>query len=337
MSTQEKDTSNSLYRQWQILSRLTAGTWTGTRTLQEILEREGVAISLRTIQRDLNQLAQRFPIENNGETPQGWRWQANAPIQSLPQMTSSQAVTFMMVEEHLRHLLPQSLIEEMNPWFDLARHSLSTQNNVRQWINRVRIVPASQPLIPPIVNKVAQQVIYEGLLQDKQLECIYQARTNQGENKTYILNPLALVQKGAIIYLICTRHDKSDVRTFALHRFKSATVLDHRALHPANFNIDEYIESGALGFRVNYDQPTKNIQLKLKMTENTAQTFYESKLSLDQEIEPIDENIVEVSATVPFTSQLVWWLRSFGKKILHIEPYIVAQQVYEVEEKKPAQ
>jgi hypothetical protein len=57
-----------------------------------------------------------------------------------------------------------------------------------------------------------------------------------------------LVQKGAIIYLICTRHDKTDIQTFALHRFKSATVLNTRALHPVNFDIDEYIESGALGF-----------------------------------------------------------------------------------------
>jgi hypothetical protein len=63
----------------------------------------------------------------------------------------------------------------MNPWFDLARRSLSTQNNVRQWINRVRIVPASQPVIPPLVERHAQQAIYEGLLQDKQIECVYRA------------------------------------------------------------------------------------------------------------------------------------------------------------------
>ncbi|MEK5768527.1 WYL domain-containing protein, partial [Acinetobacter schindleri] len=98
--------------------------------------------------------------------------------------------------------------------------------NVRQWINRVRIVPASQPLIPPVVDRAAQQAIYEGLLQDKQIECVYRARVNQGEDKTYILNPLALVQKGAVIYLICTRHDKTEVQTFALHRFKSAKVLE---------------------------------------------------------------------------------------------------------------
>ncbi len=66
---------------------------------------------------------------------------------------------------------------------DLAKRSLSTQNNVRQWINRVRIVPASQPLIPPVVDRAAQQAIYEGLLQDKQIECVYRARVNQGEDK----------------------------------------------------------------------------------------------------------------------------------------------------------
>lgn len=320
MSIQEKETSNSLYRQWQILSRLSTGKWMGTRELQEILQREGIDITLRTIQRDLNQISQRFPIENNGAVPQGWRWRSDAPIQSLPHMTSSQAVTFMMVEEHLKHLLPPSLIEEMNPWFDLARRSLSTQNNVRQWINRVRIVPATQPLIPPIVEKTAQQAIYEGLLQDKQLECVYQGLNQAVEAKTYTLNPLALVQKGAIIYLICTRHDKTDIQTFALHRFKSATVLNTRALHPVNFDIDEYIESGALGFRVDFSKPTETVALTLTMTEIDALYLEETKLSTNQVLEPLGNGQILVHATVPFTNQLVWWLRSFGHKISHIEP-----------------
>ncbi|MEB3752930.1 WYL domain-containing protein [Acinetobacter sp. MD2(2019)] len=327
MSTQEKETSNSLYRQWQTLSLLGTGKWTGTRFIQESLAREGINVSLRTIQRDLNQLAQRFLIENNKETPQGWRWKSDAPIQSLPHMTSSQAVTFMMVEEHLKHLLPPSLIDEMNPWFDLARRSLSSQNNVRQWVNRVRIVPASQPLIPPTINQQAQQTIYEGLLQDKQIECLYQGRGR--EEKSYILNPLGLVQKGAIIYLICTRNDGSDVQTFALHRFKAATLSKQRALHPVNFDIDRYIDAGGLGFRIDSNKPSELVQLKLTMRDYDAQTFYESQLSKDQVITNLNHQDIEIQATVPFTSQLVWWLRSFGNKILKIEPIEVAQQVYE--------
>ena len=331
MSSQEKETSNSLYRQWQILSRLSTGKWMGTRELQEILVREGIDISLRTIQRDLNQISQRFPIESSKTSPQGWRWRSDAPIQSLPHMTSSQAVTFMMVEEHLKHLLPPSLIEEMNPWFDLARHSLSTQNNVRQWINRVRIVPATQPLIPPLVEKTAQQAIYEGLLQDKQLECIYQGRGPSSEEKTYTLNPLALVQKGAIIYLVCTRYDKTDIQTFALHRFKSANVLNSRAMHPVNFDIDAYIESGALGFRVDFNKPTENIHLKLLMKDQEASYFEETQLSKDQVIEKQDDGLSLVSATVPYTSQLVWWLRSFGKRIQLIEPTEVSDAVKQID------
>lgn len=331
MSVQEKETSNSLYRQWQILSRLSTGKWMGTRELQEILLREGIDISLRTIQRDLNQISQRFPIESNKTIPQGWRWRSDAPIQSLPHMTSSQAVTFMMVEEHLKHLLPPSLIDEMNPWFDLARRSLSTQNNVRQWINRVRIVPANQPLIPPVVERQAQQSIYEGLLQDKQIECVYQARGHQGEDRTYTLNPLGLVQKGSIIYLICTRFDKSDVQTFALHRFKSAKVLDSRALHPVDFDIDAYIDSGALGFRVDFSKPTENVDLKLTMNEADAHYFSESQLSLQQKIEKLDNGLYQISATVPLTNQLVSWLRSFGKKIIKIEPEMLENYVNESE------
>ena len=329
MSIQEKETSNSLYRQWQILSRLSTGKWMGTRELHDVLQREGIDISLRTIQRDLNQISQRFPIESNGTVPQGWRWRSDAPIQSLPHMTSSQAVTFMMVEEHLKHLLPPSLIEEMNPWFDLARRSLSNQNNVRQWINRVRIVPATQPLIPPVVDRNAQQAIYEGLLQDKQLECIYQSRNSSGEDKTYVLNPLALVQKGAVIYLICTRFDKTDIQTFALHRFKAAKVLDSRALHPVNFDIDAYIESGELGFKVDYSKATENIQLKLTMQKADAIYFDESQLSKDQIMETLENGDVLVTATVPFTSQLVWWLRSFGKKLIQVEPVEVANAVHQ--------
>lgn len=50
---------------------------------------------------------------------------------------------------------------------------------------------------------------------------------------------------------------------------------------------------------MDYNQPTESIQLTLTMTEQTAKTFYESQLSKDQTITPLEENIVEVSATVP--------------------------------------
>jgi hypothetical protein len=85
-------------------------------------------------------------------------------------------------------------------------------------------------------------------------------------------------------------------------------------MHPVDFNIDQYIESGALGFRIDLNKPTELVQLELTMHETDAKTFYESQLSKDQKIQHLDHQLVLIQATVPLTSQLIWWLRSFGKK-----------------------
>lgn len=333
----DKDTVNSLHRQWQILSHLPSGKWIGTRDIQEKLQLEGIQISLRTIQRDLNQIAERFPIENNGAMPQGWRWKNDAPIQSLPHMNSSQAVIFMMVEEHLKHLLPPTFLSEIRPWFDMARSSLSSQHNgIRQWVDRVRIIPPTQPLIPPAVNHLAQTAIYEALLQDRQLACVYSSRSNAKSHKSYVLNPLALVQRGITIYLLCTRADSSDIQTFVLHRFRSAEVLESRAIHPVDFDLDDYIESGQLGFRIDVNQPTEQVDLQLTLRASDATTFFESRLSLNQRIEELGEGMIRVHATIPMTSQLVWWLRGFGKKIQHIEPTQLAALVWETDQPHPS-
>lgn len=328
--SRDKETASGLHRQWQLLSRLSTGKWTGTRQLQEQLQREGISVSLRTIQRDLNQLAQRFPIESNHEVPQGWRWQADAPVQSLPHMSSSQAVTFMMVEEHLRHLMPPSLLAEMRPWFDLARRSLSVErNNVRQWLNRVRIIPPTQPLIPPRINRNAQQAIYEALLQDRQLSTRYQGRARSGAGKEYILNPLGLVQRGAIIYLICTRHDIPEtVRMFALHRFSAAEVLPQKTERPEQFSLDEYLRSGALGFGFGAGQDDgAPRQVLLRFRRPAAHSVLECPLSEDQQVLIEDEDFLTLSATVPLTAQLVWWLRGFGQSVQVLQPDVLAERV----------
>lgn len=326
----DKETGSSLYRQWQILHCLPNGKWIGTQDIRQKLLDKGIEISLRTIQRDLHQIAERFPIECKETTPKGWRWLPDAPMMSMPNMSDSQAVTFLMVEQHLRHLLPPSLLTEIEPWFSLAKKNVEQHKNAgKQWLNRVRIVPATQPLIPPSIDHNVRQIIYEALLKEKQIDCIYSGR-NKNDDKSYTLNPLALVQRGAIIYLICTKaQDLNDIRTFAMHRFKSATLLDSRAIQPIKFNIDDYIEQGSLGFRIDSEQPTINVDLELTFGGKEAAIFFESKLTKNQKIEKIGDDEYKISANVPLNQQLIWWLRGYGKKLLHIEPQEVADLVWE--------
>lgn len=149
----------------------------GTTELQQRLQHEGVDVNLRTIQRDLKSLAERFPLESNGLSPQGWRWKKDGPDMSLPQMTSGQALTFMLVEQHLQSLVPASVLDELRPFFECARQQAQASNGPKHaWTNKVRIVPATQPLIPPAIDAKALAVIQEALLIGRRLDVLYDSR-----------------------------------------------------------------------------------------------------------------------------------------------------------------
>lgn len=327
-------------RQWQILSQLDRKRWVGTTHIKEQLHLMGFDISLRTIQRDLNALAERFPIEKNNANPQGWRWQEDAPMQSLPHMNLSQAVAFSMVKDNLTQLLPPAVLDELMPWFDLANRQLKESKIANTWLDRVRILSANQPLVPPPVDNGAKEAVYEAIFQNKQLHASYKARGRE-EAQDYVLNPLAIIQRGVVIYVLASRADRpvDDIRQFALHRFERAKVSDQDANLPRDFDLDSYINSGAMGFnfplfgKLNQDserrQPPSQ-QIHLVFEPKAGNSLLESQLSHDQQTWE-DEAGLHVTATVSMTSQLVWWLRGFGKGIRQIEPPILAQAVYETD------
>lgn len=329
--------TNTTARQWHILSQLDRKRWIGTHHIIDQLALLGFSISLRTIQRDLNALAERFPIEKNNANPQGWRWREDAPMQSLPHMNLSQAVAFAMVKDNLTQLLPPAILDELLPWFDMADQQLKTSKVAHTWLDRVRILSANQPLIAPTVDSDTKDAIYEALFQGKQLEATYRAR-GRAEPSEYILNPIAIIQRGVVIYLLVSRDDRptDDIRQFALHRFESAKCLDTPANLPENFELDSYINAGSMGFNhplfdslkpANSHQPPSRA-IHLLFTPQAGASLLESQLSPDQETWE-DEDGLHVTATVGLTSQLVWWLRGFGKGLLKIEPEILSLAVME--------
>ncbi|WP_040631012.1 helix-turn-helix transcriptional regulator [Faucicola boevrei] len=323
-------------RQWQILSQLERKRWLGTQYINEQLQLIGFDVSIRTIQRDLNALAERFPIEKNNANPQGWRWQEDAPMQSLPHMNLSQAVAFSMVKDNLTQLLPPAVLDELLPWFDLAKRQLKESKIANTWLDRVRILSANQPLIPPNVDNDAKEAIYEALFKNKQLSVKYKKRGGD-EAVDYRLNPLAIVQRGVVIYLLATRDDAdANIRQFALHRFSQAVVSDSDAKGVADFDLDKYIETGAMGFNFplfnslkteqNQGKPTCDVHLIFEPIAGNG--LLESQLSHDQQTWE-DEQGLHVTATLMLTSQLVWWLRGFGKGLRSVSPEILAMAVFE--------
>ncbi|OLF39513.1 MULTISPECIES: helix-turn-helix transcriptional regulator [unclassified Psychrobacter] len=319
-------------RQWQVLSQLQRNRWVGTTHIYEQLKLAGFDISLRTVQRDLNALAKRFPIEKNNANPQGWRWKDDAPLQSLPHMNLSQAVAFNMVEANLTQLLPPAILDELFPWFDLARRQLKNSKVTHSWLDRVRIETATQPLIAPHIDLDSKDNIYHALFYQLQIKACY-TRSNKSEASEYVLNPIAIIQRGVIIYLLATRTDdpKAIIRTFALHRFASVEILDSTAVTPDDFHLDSYLDAGSMGFThpllSQLPERGKNTPIELRFTKRAGKSLTESKLSDDQIVVFNDDDTLTIHATVNLTSQLVWWLRGFGKGLLDAKPPLLYQVV----------
>ena len=319
-------------RQWQVLSQLQRNRWVGTTHIYEQLMMAGFDISLRTVQRDLNALAKRFPIEKNNANPQGWRWKEDAPLQSLPHMNLSQAVAFNMVEANLTQLLPPVILDELFPWFDLARRQLKNSKVTHSWIDRVRIEPATQPLIAPDIDLDSKDNIYHALFYQLQINACY-TRSNKSEASEYTLNPIAIIQRGVIIYLLATRTDdpKATIRTFALHRFDRVEILESAAQTPDNFQLDTYLDEGSMGFSHplfgELAERGKNTAVELQFTQQAGRSLTESKLSDDQIVISNDDYTLTIKATVNLTSQLVWWLRGFGSGLLDAKPALLYQAV----------
>lgn len=319
-------------RQWQVLSQLQRNRWVGTTHVYEQLKLAGFDISLRTVQRDLNALAKRFPIEKNNANPQGWRWKEDAPLQSLPHMNLSQAVAFNMVEANLTQLLPPAILDELFPWFDLARRQLKNSKVTHSWIDRVRIEPATQPLIAPSIDLDSKDNIYHALFYQQQIKACY-TRSNRSEASEYLLNPIAIIQRGVIIYLLATRIDDSEViiRTFALHRFTSVEILESSAKTPNDFQLDRYLDAGGMGFThpllSQLPDHGKNTAIELHFTTQAGKSLTESQLSEDQTVTVNADDTLTIKATVNMTSQLVWWLRGFGQGLLAAKPELLFQAV----------
>lgn len=319
-------------RQWQVLSQLQRNRWVGTTHIYEQLKLAGFDISLRTVQRDLNALSKRFPIEKNNANPQGWRWRDDAPLHSLPHMNLSQAVAFNMVEANLTQLLPPVILDELFPWFDLARRQLKNSKVTHSWIDRVRIEPATQPLIAPHIDLESKDNLYHALFYQLQVKACY-TRSNKNEASEYTLNPIAIIQRGVIIYLLATRTDDPEaiIRTFALHRFDSVEILESPAQTPEDFQLDTYLEAGSMGFShpLFGDLPErgKNTAIELQFTKQAGKSLTESKLSDDQVVTVNDDDTLTIKATVNLTSQLVWWLRGFGSGLLDAHPELLYRAV----------
>ena len=249
-----------------------------------------------------------------------WFWTKDAPVVNLSGLTINQALSLSLVKKYLTPLFPSVTLNDLQPFFDEAATTLQNleDNPLLEWPKKIAIVQPTQPLLPPNIDPDIQTTVSEALLADRQLTISYQRLDKV--KQTYHLNPLGLVLRGGVSYLIASKVDTNAVRIFALHRMKSAKQTGQQDSRPEDFDLQHYLDNGQMGFNLTGGGQYYPIQLKAIFDKVSIQHLYETRLSEDQEIAKLNEEEFMIIATVQETEQLFWWLQSFGSRVEVLEP-----------------
>ncbi len=318
------DHETTIARQWELLRNHLPPRAPGKTSLQlrDALATAGHNVTKRTVERDMDELSRIFPIVRNERgTPYGWHWRENARFDVLG-MDLSEAVSLGLMEDVLRQIMPPAFLSALEGKFSLAREKLAALPKIphARWKDLVRYVPPGMPFIPPTLAPGVLPVIQEALLHQRQVQVVYH-KVGTDEAKEYTLHPLSLIQQGARSYLVATAFGYDTPYQYALHRMASAAVLDESVKRPKGYSLDTFIASGAAQFGSG-----ESFVLKAKVSEDLARLLEETPLSKDQKITTRSGDHT-LTATVPDSWQLHFWIRSQGPAITVVKPVALRKSI----------
>ena len=305
------DTFKTVLMALELLRRIPRKRKVSAPELREQLREFGMERDLRTIQRQLDMLCEHFDIERDERSkPYGYCWKEKARGMSVPMLSEQESLLLTLAQQHLRNLLPASLMKSMDGFFTQARGNLgpaSHSRREREWLSKVRVVSTTQPLLPPKLSSGVFEQVSNALYNNRWLEVSYKNAAGKCTNAEVM--PLGLAQQGPSLYLVCRFPGYDNERSLALHRVISARATTLGFERPKEFSLAKYDDDGRLGFGED-----KCIRLTFRIDRKAGRHLLETPLSVDQVVTEYGDHL-EVSATVVDTAQLEWWLRGFGDQV----------------------
>lgn len=141
---------DTLLRQWTLLQLIPRHPRRiDPARLKARLDGMGLAVTLRTVQRDLNALALTFPWRPPPAGPRAGAGARGRGRWTSPAWTPMPPLTFHLVEQHLQPLLPPTTLADLAPWFEAARGVVAAEvSRVTQWQHKVRVVARTPDQTP---------------------------------------------------------------------------------------------------------------------------------------------------------------------------------------------
>ena len=190
-----------------------------------------------------------------------------------------------------------------------------TDHGLSAWPDKVRVVPSGLAMRPPAIDADVQEQVQSALFNERRLQMQYRRR-GEKEVRDYVLNPLGLVYRDGVAWLIASVREYDTALQFGLHRMVSAVVLDVPRRVPPRFSLDLWLASHALEFLFQ-DQL---LPLEAVFSKYAVVRLQETPLAADQVLTELADGRWHVRVEVPDTQQLRAWLCSQGAHVEVLGP-----------------
>lgn len=294
------------------------------RSTPELLSRLAAAghlLTPRSLQRRLATLALTHPVVcDDRSKPFGWSIAPTAPA-NLGIMSTQEALALKLAERYLVEALPAEVLDDLKQYFHQADAKLKDESLYRTWLGKVRLLPASQPLLKPTTARNVTTGAYVGVLRGTVLNVTYRQRGAE-KNKTYDIEPLAIVVRGSVSYLVALFPWAQNVSLMALHRFSAIRLTDHKIRQSGNFDLDKFIESGALGFG-----EAEVHTVLVRFYDGSGAHLEDTPVQTDQVLDIRTNGELDLRVTLPITEQFKWWLLGFGDRVEVLAPEALRKEI----------
>ena len=171
------------------------------------------------------------------------------------------------------------------------------------------------------------QVLREAVWQDRKVQITY--RKDSGEITERIIDPLGLVAKAGLWYLVAVSH--SDLRVFRASRVREATLTDESCQRPSGFDLEKFWTRWSTEFQTSWPVYPARLRISPAFVSILPHILGESVHSLIEEAEPPDSE-GWITITYPFSSfeGALSHILGFGTMVEVLEPDELRQSVIHV-------
>ena len=319
-------------RQWTILREMERARGGGV-TIDELASLCNV--TTRTIRRDLQALEEAgFPLYDDRTADDGkTRWRVNG--QALKGLTAGLTVSELCALYFSRTLVESlsgtAFRDDVESAFEKLSSGLTP--HMRQFLDQLPRVIATKPdplgrRIPGIaanhVPRQHQHVIaraLDAILSYRQVTIAYYSKASERQ-KTYLVHPYRLAHAQGALYLLAYVPEYGQVRTFAVERIESLSLLEER-FTPIE-ELPDIAFPHSLGV---HSGPPERVAIEFRST--VADYVRSREWHPSQQVQDNQSGGLVMTLDVCIDRALKSWILSFGPLARVLSPHPLAQDIAE--------